>query len=595
MTKILINRTPTSGNEPVDLQPGELSIEMSTPTRLWVGVPLVLDPTGKKLLNQVVDVGEVPSSDRKQGDLWFEADTGILWLWYDDSTSQQWVQVNGAPAAPGSGGGGGGSGDYVLKTGDTMSGALNVTSSISASPTMGYLLNSIMFVDRPADFTRIHGEGAGGAHIAIGNLAAQTTYYNDQTHIWRSRDGLTTFGSIGVTGAVFSIAATFNQNATVSAAAPRLIINKSASGENSRIVGSTANSPRWSIDLGDAAAETGVLAGSNFAVNRYDDSGALAGVALHINRSTGYVTAAGSAFIGAPSGVYLAAGASGGTVILRPNGMGGVAGQVIVTANGTIVTESNGFNSGGFTSPRIGSPTQSGHLTNSGLGFTLNATGQSLVFATDGITRAFIDYTSGSFTCNAPAASNYYGFTATGTSEAGAVMGWVTGQTAYGVSGAYFAGIAYSFYGNSGAYLSAGSWAASDVRLKTVAGTMDPTAALAAVNAIAVKRFTPKSNTAKSILYGDDAPAELFGWIADEVKTHVPLAVRDVGIPAIDLQTRAALRGLPSVPEKDSTEADALSGAMSIRTINDHYMIATLWAAVQKLSAEVEALKGTRR
>ena len=28
------------------------------------------------------------------GDMWWELDTGQLWLYYDDGTSQQWVQIN---------------------------------------------------------------------------------------------------------------------------------------------------------------------------------------------------------------------------------------------------------------------------------------------------------------------------------------------------------------------------------------------------------------------------------------------------------------------------------------------------------------------
>lgn len=48
--KVQIKRTQTPDNPPATLDPGELALEMATPTRLWAGVPTTLDPSGKKLL-----------------------------------------------------------------------------------------------------------------------------------------------------------------------------------------------------------------------------------------------------------------------------------------------------------------------------------------------------------------------------------------------------------------------------------------------------------------------------------------------------------------------------------------------------------------
>jgi hypothetical protein len=111
--KIFINRTAVDGKQPTGLSPGELSIEMGNPTRLWVGVPAVLDPAEKKLLFDSSDergfvfVGDAPPPAPAQGDLWWESDTGIFWMWYVDPNTTQWVQVNGI-SAPGTVGGGGG-------------------------------------------------------------------------------------------------------------------------------------------------------------------------------------------------------------------------------------------------------------------------------------------------------------------------------------------------------------------------------------------------------------------------------------------------------------------------------------------------------
>jgi hypothetical protein len=45
-----VRRTSVDNSPPVDLLPGELAVEMGTPTRLWVGVPASADPAKKKLL-----------------------------------------------------------------------------------------------------------------------------------------------------------------------------------------------------------------------------------------------------------------------------------------------------------------------------------------------------------------------------------------------------------------------------------------------------------------------------------------------------------------------------------------------------------------
>jgi hypothetical protein len=50
VAKVLIYRTEAAGIAPTMLMPGELAIEMATPTRLWVGVPTWLDGSGQKLL-----------------------------------------------------------------------------------------------------------------------------------------------------------------------------------------------------------------------------------------------------------------------------------------------------------------------------------------------------------------------------------------------------------------------------------------------------------------------------------------------------------------------------------------------------------------
>jgi hypothetical protein len=148
--KVLVKRTQTSNNLPVDLQPGELAMEMAHPHRLWCGVPASLDPNKRKLVGAVIIADQPPPG--VHGQLWWETDSGILWCRYDDGTSQQWVQV-------GSGGGGGGGGevdtsDFVLRPGDTMLGFL----TLHAHPTLPFHAATKQYVDDNDEI----GEGGSG-------------------------------------------------------------------------------------------------------------------------------------------------------------------------------------------------------------------------------------------------------------------------------------------------------------------------------------------------------------------------------------------------------------------------------------------------
>src|SRR6187551_967429 len=101
MAKLQILRTSTPDKAPLagSLVPGELAVEMaSTPTRLWVGVPTTIDASGMKLLNAGggVIIADAAPAAPNAGDLWWESDTGILWLWYVDVDGGQWVQAAGS-------------------------------------------------------------------------------------------------------------------------------------------------------------------------------------------------------------------------------------------------------------------------------------------------------------------------------------------------------------------------------------------------------------------------------------------------------------------------------------------------------------------
>jgi hypothetical protein len=56
-----------------------------------------------------VDIGETPPYNPTAGDLWFDSEKGILFIYYTDVNSSQWVAVGG--------GGGGGSSDFQITVG----------------------------------------------------------------------------------------------------------------------------------------------------------------------------------------------------------------------------------------------------------------------------------------------------------------------------------------------------------------------------------------------------------------------------------------------------------------------------------------------
>ena len=78
--------------------------------------------------------------------------------------------------------------------------------------------------------------------------------------------------------------------ANAAAAHNVLRLSKSAAGFANQIFGATAGSDRWRMNFGDATAETGSNAGSNFSVSRYTDAGVLIDAPYVIDRNTGYNT-----------------------------------------------------------------------------------------------------------------------------------------------------------------------------------------------------------------------------------------------------------------------------------------------------------------
>jgi hypothetical protein len=70
-----------------------------------------------------------------------------------------------------------------------------------------------------------------------------------------------------------------------------LKLDKATAADNNVIGGYLNTNLRWTVQLGDGAAESGGNAGSNFRIDRYTDAGASIDTPLQIKRDTGIVTA----------------------------------------------------------------------------------------------------------------------------------------------------------------------------------------------------------------------------------------------------------------------------------------------------------------
>jgi hypothetical protein len=81
---------------------------------------------------------------------------------------------------------------------------------------------------------------------------------------------------------------------SVSYVSPFIRVIKAAAGQAATITGQVGANLRWTLALGDAAAETGSNAGSDFSVTRYNDAGVLLSTPFVINRASGNITVGGS-------------------------------------------------------------------------------------------------------------------------------------------------------------------------------------------------------------------------------------------------------------------------------------------------------------
>jgi hypothetical protein len=240
VARLQIKRTSTPNAPPTGLSPGELSVEMADPLRMWVGVPTNLDASGKKLL------------------------------------------VDGGVA-----------GTFVKKSGDTMTGGLIINSTGGplwmSSATMDVTLSKLASGQACSISGRLGAElrwgivlGDGGAES--GNNAGsmfRINRYDDQgaplpasaMTLNRASGDMTIY-----TGSRYYCGSSFFSEGSVYVSQPNAGFNCEiallhAIGRASVIRGVAPSGQRWAMSLGDQVAETGANNGSNFTLHGFNDAG----------------------------------------------------------------------------------------------------------------------------------------------------------------------------------------------------------------------------------------------------------------------------------------------------------------------------------
>ena len=154
-----------------------------------MGGPLILPAAAPTDPNQAVSksyvdnnsssvtVGTVAPSSPKVGSLWWESDTGLLYIYYNDGDSSQWVIASPMPDF---------SGSFVSKAGDTMTGHLTLPTSPAASNAVrkDYVDNAIG--SAATDKVNRVGDTMTGPLVLAANpsaaLGAATKQYVDNFH-----------------------------------------------------------------------------------------------------------------------------------------------------------------------------------------------------------------------------------------------------------------------------------------------------------------------------------------------------------------------------------------------------------------------------
>jgi hypothetical protein len=120
--------------------------------------------------------------------------------------------------------------------------------------------------------------------ISVNPVARYTRVYRGGAwEAWVATDAIADARYVNTTGD------TMTGSLTINTSNPTLTLRKDGGGQVASVFGQSGlGSPRWQLQLGDGAAESGANAGSNFSIYQYTDGGVLfSQPALTISRATG--------------------------------------------------------------------------------------------------------------------------------------------------------------------------------------------------------------------------------------------------------------------------------------------------------------------
>jgi hypothetical protein len=253
---------------------------------------------------------------KNQASIWLnKSGTGNANIYGQQSGANRWLMQLGSEEAES--GGNTGSNFTIYRYTDSATivtpsvltinratGATTMTGNLTIAPTSG---DAQILLNKPSAnvFNWLIGQ-KGGTHrwlVALGDNTAESGGNAGSNFLLYNCTDAGGWGSPALTINRATSAMTMSGDLTISKAQPNITLSKSA-GQPGFLIGSTAGSYRWSVELGSAEVESGGDVGSNFTINRYSDSSGFLGQALTINRATGNVsipttTASSSATTGA--------------------------------------------------------------------------------------------------------------------------------------------------------------------------------------------------------------------------------------------------------------------------------------------------------
>jgi hypothetical protein len=194
----------------------------------------------------------------------------------------------------------------VLRIKRRTSGAAGAPASLAIGELAYNEIDGGLYIGRSnGSVVQVNSPGSGGNVSNSGTPAnGQWAQWTDATHIQGVATASMPF--LPLTGGTLTGAL------VISYATPGIALRKTASGQTAAITGSNGTNARWAIELGNVTAESGSNAGSDFAIDRYNDAGTFIDSPMTINRAGGGVTiSAGANIAGSLTAGFVVSSGSG--------------------------------------------------------------------------------------------------------------------------------------------------------------------------------------------------------------------------------------------------------------------------------------------